>query len=100
LSPATDPTNTVAGLSISAGQQAGELRHEQQFTGSITGSGWSGVMSSPVGCWRHGSILRQTQVALTTWAHLKTHASSPSTVIAQPAQAVSTPMACTESSTA
>lgn len=33
---------------------------------------------------RRGSILRQTQVALTTWAYLKTNASTPSTLIAEP----------------
>lgn len=31
---------------------------------------------------RQGSIMRQTQVALTTWEHLKTSSSTPSTVIA------------------
>jgi hypothetical protein len=35
-------------------------------------------------CARHGSIMRQTQVALTTWQHLQSTASTPSTVIPGP----------------
>ena len=48
---------------------------------------------------RSGSILRQAQVALTTWEHLISSASTPSTVMAQPPSARATTQT-TESSAA
>ena len=91
--------HAAAGDAVAAlGSALAQQEKQQQPCGSGSSSGR--MMAPPPCCGRHGSILRQTQVALTTWAHLKTHASTPSTVIAHPSQAVSTPMACTESSTA
>eukprot|EP00879_Flechtneria_rotunda_P001036 GHRR01001173.1.p1 GENE.GHRR01001173.1~~GHRR01001173.1.p1 ORF type:complete len:455 (+),score=188.02 GHRR01001173.1:332-1696(+) len=51
-------------------------------------------------CARQGSILRQTQVALTTWRHLQSTASTPSTVVPGPAALLHASTALTESSAA
>lgn len=68
----------AAGVAAAAGQQEQHGMHA-----FVEGDGHDGDDSGTAGgtCAREASIMRQTQVALTTWRHLQSTASTPSTVM-------------------
>jgi hypothetical protein len=68
----------------STGCAAGSEQQQHSHSHSHAAAAAAAAAAPCSVCARHGSIMRQTQVALTTWQHLQSTASTPSTVIPGP----------------